>query len=197
MHVLFRTSRGCSAVTSSPKLEKITELLDAVAGQSRPETRGRRVLQGPRRQADPLCPLRRDGAAAERHRHRAARPQRMHREIFRDHSRPAAPGASASATFDWRGQGRSDRLMRNPRRGYVDRFDSYVRDLEQFFDEIVLPDCRGPSTCLPTPPALSLRAGRPPMGNRVRRMVLIAPLIELSGLPLSMRERAPAGLPLY
>ena len=34
----------------------------------------------------------------------------------------------AVATLDWRGQGLSDRLLRNRERGHVDRFDSYVRD---------------------------------------------------------------------
>ena len=41
------------------------------------------------------------------------------------------------AMFDWRGQGGSDRLIRDPRRGHVDSFGSYVQDLEQFFDEII------------------------------------------------------------
>ena len=48
------------------------------------------------------------------------------------------------ATFDWRGQGGSDRLLRRSRLGHVHRFDAYVDDLETFFHEVVLPDCRGP-----------------------------------------------------
>ena len=48
------------------------------------------------------------------------------------------------ATLDWRGQGGSDRLLRDPQRGYVRSFYDYTGDLEQFFEEIVLPDCRGP-----------------------------------------------------
>ena len=48
------------------------------------------------------------------------------------------------ATLDWRGQGDSDRLIRDRQRGYVRSFRDYTADLEQFFEEIVLPDCRGP-----------------------------------------------------
>ena len=53
-----------------------------------------------------------------------------------------------SAILDWRGQGNSGRLLRDPARGYIDSFYDYVRDLEQFFEEIILPDCRGPFTSL-------------------------------------------------
>ena len=55
-----------------------------------------------------------------------------------------------SALVDLRGQGGSGRLLRDRERGHVDHFSSYVRDVEQFFEEVVLPDCRGPS---PIPPA--------------------------------------------
>ena len=48
------------------------------------------------------------------------------------------------ATFDWRGQGGSQRLLKNPMPGYVRRFSDYERDLEQFLEEIVLPDARLP-----------------------------------------------------
>ena len=46
--------------------------------------------------------------------------------------------------LDWRGQGGSDRLMRDAHRGHVKSFFHYTSDLDQFFEEIVLPDCRGP-----------------------------------------------------
>ena len=48
------------------------------------------------------------------------------------------------ATFDWRGQGGSDRLIGNPRLGYVDTFDDYWTDLRSFHGEILLPDCPPP-----------------------------------------------------
>jgi lysophospholipase len=92
-----------------------------------------------------------------------------------------------TAIMDWRGQGGSDRLARNPARGHVRSFDDYENDLERFFGEIVLPDCRGPYYILAhsTGALVSLLAA-PMLSNRIRRMVLIAPFLELYKSPLSM-----------
>ncbi|BCH23053.1 lysophospholipase [Mesorhizobium sp. L-8-3] len=93
----------------------------------------------------------------------------------------------AVATLDWRGQGASDRLLRNPAKGYVEDFQDYVLDLEQFFAEIVLPDCRGPFSVLghSTGGLVALLAS-PAMINRIQRMVLCVPLLALAGFPLPM-----------
>ena len=48
------------------------------------------------------------------------------------------------ATFDWRGQGGSQRLIRNKRLGYVDTFDDYWTDLKSFHGTVLLPDCPPP-----------------------------------------------------
>lgn len=48
------------------------------------------------------------------------------------------------ATFDWRGQGGSERLIGNPRLGYVEHFDDYWTDLASFHASILLPDCPPP-----------------------------------------------------
>lgn len=50
----------------------------------------------------------------------------------------------AVATFDWRGQGGSQRLIGNATLGYVDRFEDYWTDLRSFHARILLPDCPGP-----------------------------------------------------
>jgi lysophospholipase len=50
----------------------------------------------------------------------------------------------AVATFDWRGQGGSDRLIRNSSLGHVRKFEDYVADLMAFHREVLLPDCPGP-----------------------------------------------------
>lgn len=50
----------------------------------------------------------------------------------------------AVATFDWRGQGGSDRLIANPRLGHVHDFADYGRDLEAFMRAVILPECRPP-----------------------------------------------------
>lgn len=50
----------------------------------------------------------------------------------------------AVATMDWRGQGGSDRVLRNPRKGHVDTFEDFDSDLRQFMNDIVLPDCPAP-----------------------------------------------------
>ena len=50
----------------------------------------------------------------------------------------------AVATLDWRGQGLSDRALRNSRKGYVRDFSAYDIDLDTFIREVVLPDCPPP-----------------------------------------------------
>lgn len=50
----------------------------------------------------------------------------------------------AVAMMDWRGQGGSDRTLRNPSKGHVEDFEQYDGDLRQFMSEIVLPDCPAP-----------------------------------------------------
>jgi lysophospholipase len=81
-------------------------------------------------------------------------------------------------TFDWRGQGGSDRLLRRSRLGHVRHFGQYVGDLECVIQDIVLPDCRGPYAILAHSMGalVALRASAR-LTNIVERMVLCAPLI--------------------
>lgn len=91
------------------------------------------------------------------------------------------------ATLDWRGQGDSDRLIGDRQRGYVRSFFDYTSDLEQFFEEIVLPDCRGPYYILAhSAGAVITLLASPSMVNRVRRMVLVAPFLTVPDLPVSI-----------
>ena len=43
-------------------------------------------------------------------------------------------------TFDWRGQGISARMLPNRHKGYVDTYDTYLKDLELFIRTIVKPE---------------------------------------------------------
>jgi lysophospholipase len=88
----------------------------------------------------------------------------------------------AVATFDWRGQGLSDRMLKDRHKGYVRSFSDYDTDLETFMREIVLPDCPPPLFALghSTGATILIRAAH--RGHRwFDRMVLIAPLIGLAG----------------
>ncbi len=86
----------------------------------------------------------------------------------------------AVATFDWRGQGGSDRRLRNRRKGHVDSFEEYDRDLEAFLQQVALPDCPPPYFALAhsTGALLCLRAVRQGRAS-FSRMVLLAPLVGL------------------
>ncbi|WP_157016324.1 alpha/beta fold hydrolase [Mesorhizobium xinjiangense] len=91
-----------------------------------------------------------------------------------------------TAILDWRGQGGSERLIRDPARGYVESFSHYVADLDRFFHDIVLPDCRGPYYVLGhSMGALVALLAAPHLTNRVERMVLCAPLLQLARVALS------------
>jgi len=81
------------------------------------------------------------------------------------------------ATFDWRGQGGSDRLVKD-NRGHVDSFEEYVTDLETIMQEVVLPDCRAPLFIVAhSTGALVALMAAPRLANKVERMVLLSPLI--------------------
>ena len=86
----------------------------------------------------------------------------------------------AVATFDWRGQGGSQRFLNDRNKGHVDSFDDYVLDLEAVMQKIVLADCPPPYYLLghSTGAAVALlytsRAR-----TQIERMVLTAPLIGL------------------
>ncbi|HEV7717987.1 MAG TPA: alpha/beta hydrolase [Arsenicitalea sp.] len=93
----------------------------------------------------------------------------------------------AVATFDWRGQGGSDRLIKNPKLGYVEDFDDYWTDLESFHAEILLPDCPAPFYLVGHSMGglVCLNAAR---RDRLmfERIFLSAPMIALDRQPLSM-----------
>ena len=88
-------------------------------------------------------------------------------------------------TFDWRGQGGSDRLLRDPRKGHIENFDHYLIDFETVLTEIALPDCKPPHYVLAhsTGGLVALLAA-PALANRIRRMVLASPLLALNRLPM-------------
>lgn len=50
----------------------------------------------------------------------------------------------AVALLDWRGQGRSDRLLKDHRKGHIKGFRQYDADLDAFMKKVVLPDCPPP-----------------------------------------------------
>jgi lysophospholipase len=50
----------------------------------------------------------------------------------------------AVAVLDFRGQGGSARALSDPRKGHVDDFSEYDRDLARFMRDIVMPDCPPP-----------------------------------------------------
>ena len=87
------------------------------------------------------------------------------------------------AIFDWRGQGGSARLLRNPRKGHIDDFSLYERDFATFFTEVIDPHCPKPwfglAHSMGAAIALAMaRAGRFPLD----RLVLSSPMIALAGL---------------
>ncbi|HVT55302.1 MAG TPA: alpha/beta hydrolase [Xanthobacteraceae bacterium] len=88
----------------------------------------------------------------------------------------------AVAIVDWRGQGGSQRLLSDPRKGYVRNFADYQLDLEVFMREVVLPDCPSPFFALAHSMggAIVLEALR--QGRRwFDRVVLSSPMIGLYG----------------
>jgi lysophospholipase len=88
----------------------------------------------------------------------------------------------AVATFDWRGQGLSDRVLSDRHKGYVRNFSQYVIDLESFMEQVVLPDCPPPYYALAHSMGGAVAIKLCHDGTRwFERVVVTAPMI---GLPL-------------
>jgi lysophospholipase len=97
----------------------------------------------------------------------------------------------AVATFDWRGQGLSQRLLGDRYRGHVGSFAEYLTDLETFMKEVVLPDCPPPLFALGHSMGANVLIQAAAKGHRwFDRMVLTAPMIRLG--PRRMLGLAPA-----
>ncbi|MBO0903670.1 alpha/beta fold hydrolase [Jiella sonneratiae] len=81
-------------------------------------------------------------------------------------------------TFDWRGQGGSERLLARRNLGHVGHFGQYLVDLECVMQDLVLPDCRPPYNLLAHSMGglVALHASAR-HANAIERMVLLAPLI--------------------
>lgn len=85
--------------------------------------------------------------------------------------------------FDWRGQGMSDRELDNSRKGHIDDFSLYDRDLDAVVDQVLVPFCPEPWFALAHSMGAAIlirqaRAGRSPF----ERIVAIAPMLALHGL---------------
>lgn len=95
----------------------------------------------------------------------------------------------AVAVLDWRGQGGSSRLARNPLKGHIRNFDDYEEDLTHFMKGVVLPDCPTPYFALGHSMAATvLFRAATKRGGWFNRMVLTAPMVEILNLPFSQKR---------
>lgn len=98
----------------------------------------------------------------------------------------------AVATFDFRGQGGSERLARNGLKSHVTDFGDYRADVEAVMRQVVFPSCPPPfyalSHSMSGPVAMAVAMRQP---QWFERMVLVAPMI---GLPLARAEFFARGL---
>jgi lysophospholipase len=88
----------------------------------------------------------------------------------------------AVALLDWRGQGQSDRALADLRKGHVGDFSEFEIDVEEFMNQVVLPDCPPPIFAIghSMGGAVIMLIAR--HGNRwFDRVVLSAPMIRLGG----------------
>ncbi len=84
----------------------------------------------------------------------------------------------AVAILDWRGQGGSERLLPDPRKGHVHSFSDYDADLTRFMRDIVLPDCPPPYLALGHSMGANILLRHATIqGSWFDRMVMTAPMI--------------------
>ncbi len=104
----------------------------------------------------------------------------------------------AVVVFDWRGQGLSQRPLRNGLKGHVEHFSDYENDLFAVVDQVMSPFCPKPwfglAHSMGGAIVLNAAADRPDL---FRRLVVSAPMVEIARLPLKATARAVARLCRY
>ena len=84
----------------------------------------------------------------------------------------------AVAIHDWRGQGGSERLLPDARKGHVHSFDDYDADVTRFMKDVVLPDCPPPYIAIAHSMGGNILLRNALVaGSWFDRMVLTAPMI--------------------
>jgi len=87
----------------------------------------------------------------------------------------------AVAVIDWRGQGLSDRALRDRYKGYVGSFSEFDTDLETFMRDMVLPDCPPPIFALAHSMGATILLRAIARGQRwFDRVVLTAPMLGIA-----------------
>lgn len=86
------------------------------------------------------------------------------------------------ATFDWRGQGLSDRMLPNRHKGYVESYDDYLKDLNTFMESYVKPKAIRPIVILAHSMGahITLRYLHD-YPDSADRAILTSPLIDIAG----------------
>lgn len=97
----------------------------------------------------------------------------------------------AVATFDWRGQGGSENVLKNGIKGHVRSFRDFDRDLEAFVQAVVLPYCPRPYYALGHSMGghVLLRHAASPEPY-FERIVLSAPMVDIARDTLTMSRQA-------
>lgn len=83
-------------------------------------------------------------------------------------------------TLDWRGQGGSDRLIKDRLRGHVENFDHYLSDFKQFMEELVMPTCRGPFYALAHSMGGHILLRSMAQHNWFERSVAVSPMVAIA-----------------
>ncbi|OEU65085.1 MAG: hypothetical protein BBJ57_06065 [Desulfobacterales bacterium PC51MH44] len=84
-------------------------------------------------------------------------------------------------SFDWRGQGLSTRMLANRHKGFIENYDIYINDLENFISKVVQPEAASPLVILAHSMgahiALRFIHDHPGVADRA---VLVSPMINIS-----------------
>jgi lysophospholipase len=100
----------------------------------------------------------------------------------------------AVAALDWRGQGGSDRPLRNARKGHVDDFSQFERDLDALVARILEPHCPRPWVGLAHSMGAAVLIIADAGGRRpFDRLVLTSPMIAVNGVNHRGPIRYPVG----
>jgi lysophospholipase len=101
----------------------------------------------------------------------------------------------AVAALDWRGQGGSGRMMKDPRKGHVEDFEDYALDLAALLSEMKRRAMPEPFGLLAHSTGAAIALRHLALGaSAFRRAILCSPLVEIGGLRWRRGARALSSL---